>query len=131
VDWSDISGSSTPSPPRAVEVTSSQWPVPMAHEKNVGWSSRSAAHPVREDQRATHSRTAPGGSGAPEVRRELPRRVDLPRWSEEQVPPSHHLFDGSDRPDSDSLLRCLSWARSTSSASTLSAPQEADSGAAL
>jgi hypothetical protein len=39
VDLSDMSGSSTPSPPRAVEVTSSQRSEPVAHEKSVGSSS--------------------------------------------------------------------------------------------
>jgi hypothetical protein len=46
VDWSDMSGSSTPSPPRAVEVTSSRRPVPVAQEKNVGSSSRSVVRPA-------------------------------------------------------------------------------------
>jgi hypothetical protein len=41
-----------------------------------------------------------------------------------------HLFDGSDCLDADSLQRRPSRARSTSSVSTPSAPQEADSGAA-
>jgi hypothetical protein len=70
VDWSDMSGSSTPPPPRATEVTSSRRPEPAAHEKNMGSSSLSAARPVREDQPATRSHMAPGGSGASEVRRD-------------------------------------------------------------
>jgi hypothetical protein len=49
VDWSDMSGSSTPSPPRMVEVTSSQRSEPALCEKNMGSSSRSANHPIRED----------------------------------------------------------------------------------
>jgi hypothetical protein len=130
VDWSDMSGSSTPSPPHAVEVTSSRWPEPVACEKNVGLSSRLAARPVRGEQQVGHPRTAPGGSGTPEARRDPPRRDDLQRRSEEWAAPSRHLFDGSDRPDSDSLQRRPSRARSTSSALTLSAPQEADPGAA-
>jgi hypothetical protein len=124
VDWSDMSRSSTPSPPLTVEVTSSRRPVPTAHEKNVGLSSRSGARPAREDQRATRSRTAPSSSGASEARRDLPRR------SEERAPPSRHLFNGSDCPDTDSLQKRPSRARSTSSASTPSAPREADSSAA-
>jgi hypothetical protein len=123
-------GSSTPSPPRAVEVTSSRRPDPVAHEKNVGLISRSTARPVREDQRATRSNTTPGGLGASEARRNLPCRVDPPNRSEERALPSRHLFNSSNRPDTDSLQRHPSRARSTSSASMPSAPQEADSGAA-
>jgi hypothetical protein len=77
VDWSDISGSSTPSPPRAVEVTSSQRPEPAVCEGGTGSSSRSGARPVREDQWATHSPTTPGGLGASEVQRDQTRRGDL------------------------------------------------------
>jgi hypothetical protein len=65
-----------------------------------------------------------------EARRDPPRRADPPRQSEEQPAPTHHLFDGSDRPDADSLQRRQSRARSMDSTSTPSAPQEADSGAA-
>jgi hypothetical protein len=120
---------SSASPPQAVEVTSLRRPEPAAHEKSMGSSSRSVARPIREDQWVTRSRTAPGGSSASEVRRDPPRRVDPPRRPEQQEPSPRHLFDGSDRTDTDSMQRRLSWARSTSSASTLSAPQEADSGA--
>jgi hypothetical protein len=49
VDWCNMSGSFTPSPPRVVEVTSSRWPEPAAHEKGADSSSRSGAYPVRED----------------------------------------------------------------------------------
>jgi hypothetical protein len=72
----------------------------------------------------------PGGLSALEAWRDLPRRVDPPRWSEERTTPSRHLFDGSDRLDSDSLQRLRSRARSTGSTLTSSAPQDADSGAA-
>jgi hypothetical protein len=74
-------------------------------------------------------RVAPGGPGAPEARRDPPSRADPPRWSEDRQAPSRHLFDGSDRPDVDSLQRRRSRARSTGSASTLSTSQEADSNA--
>jgi hypothetical protein len=47
-----------------------------------------------------------------------------------RAPPSRHLFNGSDRPDTDSLQRRLSRERSTSSASTSSASQKADFGTA-
>jgi hypothetical protein len=40
VDWSDMSGSSMSSPPRATEVSSSRRPQIAAREKNVGLSSR-------------------------------------------------------------------------------------------
>jgi hypothetical protein len=39
VDWSDMSGSSTSSPPRATEVTSLRWPETSVREKNAGSSS--------------------------------------------------------------------------------------------
>jgi hypothetical protein len=129
VDKSDMSGSSMQSPPRAVKVTSPRRLEPAAHEKSVGPRSWSVARPVREDQRATHSRTAPCGSGASEVWRDLPRRVDLPMRLEEPKPSPRHLLDGSDRLDMDSLQRHPSRVRTMSSASTLSALQGADSGA--
>jgi hypothetical protein len=73
---------------------------------------------------------AASGTGAPEAQRAPPRQADPPRWSEERPTPTRHLFDGSDRPDSDSLQRRQSRVRSTDSASTPSVPREADSGAA-
>jgi hypothetical protein len=39
VDWSDMSVSSSSSPPRATEVSSSRRPQTAAHDKNVGSSS--------------------------------------------------------------------------------------------
>jgi hypothetical protein len=39
VDWSDMSGSSSSSPPRATEVSSSRRPQTAARDKNVGSSS--------------------------------------------------------------------------------------------
>jgi hypothetical protein len=59
------------------------------------------------------------------------RQVNPPRWSEERPAPARQLFDGSDHPDSDSLQRHWSQARSIDSASTPSTPQEAASDAAL
>jgi hypothetical protein len=46
VDWSNISGSSSSSPPRATEVSSSRRPQMTARNKNVGSSSRPAARPA-------------------------------------------------------------------------------------
>jgi hypothetical protein len=40
VDWSNMSGSSLSSPPRATEVSSSRRPQTAAHDKNVGSNSR-------------------------------------------------------------------------------------------
>jgi hypothetical protein len=75
VDRSDMSGSSTPSPPRMVEVTSSQRPEPAACGKNTSSSSnsRSVARPVREDQQAARPRMAPSGLSASEAWRDPPR----------------------------------------------------------
>jgi hypothetical protein len=67
----------------------------------------------------------------PQVARVPPRQADPPRRSKERLAPIRQLFDGSDRPDSDSLQRRRSQARSTDSASTPSVPQEVDSGAPL
>jgi hypothetical protein len=39
VDWSDMSGSSSSSPPRATEVSSSRRPQTAVRDKNVGSSS--------------------------------------------------------------------------------------------
>jgi hypothetical protein len=117
VDWSDMSGSSSSSPPRATEVSSLRRPQVAACEKHAGSSLRPAACPAREDSRAVRPRVVPSGMGTTEVQRAPPRPADRPR-----------LFDGSIRPDLDSLQRRRSRARSTDSASTPSALQEADSG---
>jgi hypothetical protein len=123
-----MSGSSTPSPPRMVEVTSSWRLEPAACEKSVGLCSRSAAHAVREDQQAACPRTMLGSLSASEARRNPPCRVNLPRRSEERAAPSRHLFNDSDRSDSNSLQMRLSRVRSIGSASLPSAPQQADPG---
>jgi hypothetical protein len=130
VDWSDMSGSFSLSPPHATEVSSSRRPQMAARNKNVGPSSRPAARPAREDQRVVRPHVAPSGTGAYELQRAPPRQADPSRWLEEQPAPVRQLFDGSDRPDSDSLQRRQSRARSTDSTSTPSVPQEADSSAA-
>jgi hypothetical protein len=66
---------------------------------------------------------------APPSRRAPPRQADPPRRSEERPATVRQLFDGSDHPNSDSLQRRRSRARSTDLASMPSVPQEADSGA--
>jgi hypothetical protein len=81
-----MSGSSTSSPPRTVEVTSSRRPEFAAHEKAAGSSSWSAVRHVREDQWVTHSHMAPGGPSASEARRDSPRRDDPPKQREEHEP---------------------------------------------
>jgi hypothetical protein len=73
VDWSDKSGSSSSSPPRAIEVSSSRWPQTAARDKNVGSSSRQAARPAREDQRTDRPRVAPSRKGTSESQRAAPR----------------------------------------------------------
>jgi hypothetical protein len=103
VDWSDMLGSSSSSPPRATKVSSSQQPQMAAHDKNAGSSSHLAARPTLEDQRVVRLWVAPNGACAPESQRAPPRQADRPRWSEERPALVRQLFDGSDRPDSDSL----------------------------
>jgi hypothetical protein len=76
------------------------------------------------------SRAESSRKGASGSQSATPRQADLLRRSEERPAPVGQLYDGSDRPDSDSLKRCQSRAKSTNSASTSSAPHEVDSGTA-
>jgi hypothetical protein len=77
-----------------------------------------------------HPRAVPSGAGASESQRSAPRQVDPSRRPEERPASARQLYDGSDRPDSDSLQRGRSRGKSSDSASTPSAPQAAESGAA-
>jgi hypothetical protein len=86
--------------------------------------------PVREDQRVVRSRAVPSGASASESQRSAPRQADPPRRSEERPTSACLLYDGSDRPDSDSLQRCRSRGRSSDSASTPSALPVAEPSAA-
>jgi hypothetical protein len=76
VDWSDMSGSSSSSPPRATEVLLLRRPQIVVREKNVGASSQIAARPAREDQRVVRPHVAPSGTSAPEAQRASPRQAD-------------------------------------------------------
>jgi hypothetical protein len=73
---------------------------------------------------------APSGSSATESQRTAPRQDDPPRMSEERPASARQLYDGSDRPDSDSLQRRRSQGKLSDSVSTPSVPQAAKSGAA-
>jgi hypothetical protein len=128
--WSNMSGSSSSSPPRGVEVSSSHQPQAARRDKTVGSSSRLVATPVREDQRMTRSHATTGGTGAPEARRPAPRQADPPRRSDERPPSARQIYDGSECPDSDSLQRRRSRGRSSDSVSTPSAPPVAEPSAA-
>jgi hypothetical protein len=130
IDWSNMSGSSSSSLPRGVEVSSSHRPQAARRDNSVGSSSRPTAPSVREDQRMTRSCATPGGTGASEPQRLAPRQADPPRRSEERPSPAHQLYDGSERPDSDTLQRSRSRGRSPDSASTPSAPPVAEPSAA-
>jgi hypothetical protein len=66
VDWSDMSGSSSLSPPRSTEVLSSRRPTATDHDKTTASSSRKVAHPAREDQRVVRSCAVPSEVGASE-----------------------------------------------------------------
>jgi hypothetical protein len=118
-------------PPRATEVSSSRRPQTVARDKHVGSSSRQAARPAREDQRTVRTRMEPSRTGSSRSQRAVPRQADPPRRSAERPAPVCQLYDGSDRPESDSLQRHRSRAKSTDSVSTLSAPQAVDSGVTL
>jgi hypothetical protein len=69
VDWSNMSGSSSSSPPRGAEVSSSHWPQATGHDKTVGSSSRQAAPPERTSGQSAPVRRLAG--------RALPSRKDL------------------------------------------------------
>jgi hypothetical protein len=125
-----MSGSSSSSPLRGAEVSSSRRPREAGRDKVVGSSSRLAAPPARVGLRSTRSRTAPSGTGTPEPPRSAPRQIDPPRRSEEHSVPVRQLYDGSDRPDSDSLQRRRSRGRSSDSMLTPSAVQVAEPSAA-
>jgi hypothetical protein len=73
---------------------------------------------------------APSRTGASEAQSAAPRQADPLRRSEERAAPVRQLFDGFDRPDSYSLQRHRSRAKSTDSTSTPSAPHAVDSGTA-
>jgi hypothetical protein len=126
VDWSNMSGSSSSSPPHGTELSSSRRRWATEHDKATGSSSRQVTRPTREDQRMVHPRAVPSGTGASEPQRSAPRQVDPPRRSEERPASAHQLYDGSDRPDSDSLQRRRSRGRSSDSASMPSAPPVAE-----
>jgi hypothetical protein len=111
-------GSSSSSPLHVAEVSSSRRPREAGRDNVVGSSSRLAAPPVRVGLRSIRSRTAPSGTGTPELPRSAPRQIDPPRRSEEHSVPVLQLYDGSDRPDSDSLQRRRSRGRSSDSMST-------------
>jgi hypothetical protein len=130
VDWSNMSGSSSSSPPRGTEVSSSRQPQAARRDKNVGSSLRQAARPAREDQRTVRPRVVPSGTGASEMQRSAPCQADPTRQSEEHPSFTRQLYDGPDRPDSDSLQRRRSRRRSSDSVSTLSAPPAAEPSAA-
>jgi hypothetical protein len=125
-----MSGLSSSSPFRGVEVSSSRRPREAGHDKVVGSSSRPAAPPVRVGLRSTRSCTTPRGIGTPEPPRSVPHQIDPPRRSEERSVPVRQLYDGSDHPNSDSLQRRRSRGRSSDSTLTPSAVLVVDPSAA-
>jgi hypothetical protein len=78
VDWRDMSGSSSSSPPRGTEVSSSRQPHAAVGDKTVGSSSRQAARPAREDQQMVRPRVAPSRTNASESQRSAPRQANPP-----------------------------------------------------
>jgi hypothetical protein len=116
-DWSDMSGSPSPSPRQAVEVSLSRRPELATREKGAGSSSQSRARPIREDQRVIRSHTMPGVPCASERRRDPPHRDDPPKRPAEHKPSPCHLFDGSDHLEVDAHVNKdeESVARTTSS----------------
>jgi hypothetical protein len=84
IDWSNMSGSSSSSPPHGAEVSSSRRPREAGYDKTVGSSSRPVAPPARVGLRSTRSRTSPSRTGTPEPQRSAPPQIDPSRRSEEQ-----------------------------------------------
>jgi hypothetical protein len=64
VNWSNMSGSSSSSPPRGAEISLSHRPQAAGCDKTVGSSSRQVAPLSRVDQRSVRSCAAPSGTGA-------------------------------------------------------------------
>jgi hypothetical protein len=126
VDGSNMLGSSLSSPPRGTEVSSSRRSQKAGRDKTLGPSSRQGAPPARVDQRPVRSRAMPSRTGTSEPQRLAPRQADPPRRSEERSTSARPLYDGSDRPDHNSLQRRGSRGRSSDSASTQSAPPVAE-----
>jgi hypothetical protein len=115
---------------------SSSSPPPLAHYGSVVIAAATDGHARQEcglklatsgSPRPRRPADGPLSRGA--QRDERPRQADPPRRSEERLAPVRQLFNGSDRPDSDSLQRRRSRARSSDSASTPNVAQVADSGA--
>jgi hypothetical protein len=94
--------------------------------------------PARDKQLTLPKRTSgrsalvwrPVGRAPPSRREPRPAKSTPPRRWEERPTFVCQLYDGSDLPDSDSLQRRRSWGKSTDSASTSSASQAVESGAA-
>jgi hypothetical protein len=122
VNWSNMSGSSSSSPPHGAEVSSSRRPREAGRDKTVGSSSRLTAPPTRVGQQLVRSPAAPSGTGTPGPQRPAPCQADPPRRSEEQSVYVRQLYDSSDRPDSNSLQRRQSRGMSSDLASTPSVP---------
>jgi hypothetical protein len=76
VDWSHMLGSSSSSPLRAAEVSSSRQPQMVMRDKNVGSSLRPAACPAQKGQRTVRPRAVPSETGASESQRAAPRQAD-------------------------------------------------------
>jgi hypothetical protein len=86
----------------------------------------SGGSPARVDQRSVRSRAEPSRTGASELQRPAPHPADPPRRLGEQPTSTRQLYDGLDRPDSDSLRRRRYRGRSSDSVSTPSAPPVAE-----
>jgi hypothetical protein len=84
VDWSNMLGSSSSSPPSGAEVSSPRRSREVGRDKTVGSSSHQAAPPARVDQRSVRSRAAPSRTGASESQRPAPCQDDPSRRSEER-----------------------------------------------
>jgi hypothetical protein len=121
VDWSNMSGSSSSSPPGGAKVLSTCRPQAAARQ-DCGLELTSGGSPRPSGPVVGPLPCGASGTGASEPQRPAPRPADPLRRSKERPASARQLYDGSDRPNSDSLQRRWSRGRSSDSASMSSAP---------
>jgi hypothetical protein len=79
VDWSDISGSSSSSPPRATEVSSLWRPQTAVCDKTLARPRDQRLALPREDQQTVCTRVVPSKTGASKSQKAAPAKLTPPR----------------------------------------------------
>jgi hypothetical protein len=130
VDWSDISGSSSSSPPRATEVSSLWRPQTAVCDKTLARPRDQRLALPREDQQTVCTRVVPSKTGASKSQKAAPAKLTPPKavvGATSFCPPTFRWF----RPPRLGLPTEASVAaRSTDSTLAPSAPSAVDSGTA-